>query len=115
MVLGTGDDEDQIKVVTNNCPAALSLSNKTSFPDIVLLARGAVGAVGNDTGPMHLIAAAGCPSVVLFSAESDPGLCAPRGLVTVLAQEDLADLAVDRVLAALRDGSATVRSVAGQG
>ena len=36
-------------------------------------------AIGNDTGPMHLIAAAGCPSVVLFSRDSDPALCAPRG------------------------------------
>ena len=56
--LGTGDDEDQIKVITNNCPAAMSLSSRTGFADIVVIARAAVGALGNDTGPMHLIAAA---------------------------------------------------------
>ena len=63
--------------------------------------RGAQLAVGNDTGPTHLAAALGVRSVVLFSAESDPALTAPRGDVTVLQEPDLADLAVDRVLATL--------------
>jgi ADP-heptose:LPS heptosyltransferase len=54
-------------------------------------------AVGNDTGPMHLIAAAGAPSISLFSADSDPALCAPRGRVTVLSEASLADLPVERV------------------
>ena len=36
-------------------------------------------AVGNDTGPMHLFVAAGCPATVLYSAASDPALTAPRG------------------------------------
>jgi hypothetical protein len=51
---------------------------------------------------MHLIAAAGCPSVVLFSRDSDPALTAPRGRsVTVLGRPDLADLDLAPVLAAL--------------
>ena len=41
-------------------------------------------AVGNDTGPAHLIAAAGAPTLVLFSGDSDPALCAPRGRVSRL-------------------------------
>jgi hypothetical protein len=41
--------------------------------------------------------------VVLFSADSDPALCAPRGpLVTVLRREPLAALETGEVLAALR-------------
>jgi len=47
----------------------------------------------------------GCPCLVLFSAESDPALTAPRGpdggRCTVLRVADLADLAVDRVAAAV--------------
>jgi hypothetical protein len=50
---------------------------------------------------MHLAAAAGCRSVVLFSEESDPALCAPRGAVTVLRRADLATLDVDEVWTAL--------------
>ncbi len=109
LVLGTHDDDDQVKVVTGNCPAALSLADRTSFTDIVVLARSAVGAVGNDTGPMHLIAAAGCPSVVLFSADSDPALCAPRGNVTVLRQDDLSTLDAEAVIGALSAGPAALR------
>ncbi len=49
---------------------------------------------------MHLAAAVGCPCVVLFSADSDPALTAPRGpggtLAAVLRVPDLADLPVDK-------------------
>jgi ADP-heptose:LPS heptosyltransferase len=70
--------------------------------DIVALARGAVAAIGNDTGPMHAAAMAGCPSVVLYSNESDPALCAQRGpVVTILRRENLCALSVDEVIGAL--------------
>jgi len=96
-VLG-GPDETGI---AGALPGARDLTGQTSFADVVALARGATLAVGNDTGPMHLIAAAGCPSVVLFSSASDPALCAPRGrAVTVLRKPDLARLSVDEVEAA---------------
>ena len=71
------------------------------------MARVALAAVGNDTGPMHLIAAGGCPSLVLFSHESDPSLCAPRGKVTVLRRASLTELGeadVEAALARLLDG-----------
>jgi ADP-heptose:LPS heptosyltransferase len=83
-------------------PAALNLTGQTSFGDLADLGRAARFAVGNDTGPMHLLAAAGCRSVVLFSHDSDPALCAPRGSgVVVLRRLDLAALTVEAVLAEL--------------
>lgn len=100
VLLGTGAEAEILDWITLrlSAPSArsypLNLCNKTSFADIVALARGALFAVGNDTGPMHLIAAAGCPSIVLFSKkESDPDLCAPRGKVEVLAADNIADIA----------------------
>jgi ADP-heptose:LPS heptosyltransferase len=58
-------------------------------------------AIGNDTGPTHLAAAAGTPTLTLFGDDSDPALCAPRGaLVTVLRHHPLADLPVEAVRAA---------------
>jgi hypothetical protein len=51
---------------------------------------------------MHLIAAAGCPSVVLFSRQSDPALCGQRGArVTLLRPPELARLPAVDVLAAV--------------
>jgi len=102
VVLGTASEARLARTVCAACPGARDLTGQTTLADIAVLARGAAGAVGNDTGPMHMIAAAGCPSVVLFSAESDPALTAPRGpAVTVLRRESLAALPLDEVLAAL--------------
>lgn len=75
----------------------------TELADIAALAGDAAGAIGNDTGPIHMTAAAGCPTVVLFSAASDPALTAPRGTdIEVLQRDNLADLSVESVAAALR-------------
>ncbi len=83
---------------------ARDLTGQTSFGDLADLARAAVMAIGNDTGPMHLLATAGCPSLVLFSGDSDPARCAPRGppgapCVRVLRRDDLATLTPEEVIA----------------
>jgi ADP-heptose:LPS heptosyltransferase len=79
---------------------AIDLTGRTDLAQLAALGGRARLAVGNDTGPMHLIAAAGAPSLVLFSGDSDPVITAPRGRVTVLREADLAMLQVDRVVAA---------------
>jgi ADP-heptose:LPS heptosyltransferase len=85
-------------------PAAINLIGQTSFPDLADLARAAKFAVGNDTGPMHLIATAGCAAITLFSSDSNPAQCAPRGPgARILQRPDLADLPVAVVLANLPD------------
>lgn len=102
VLLGLASEAAVIAAVRAACPRALSLAGATSLFDIGALARRAALAVGNDTGPMHLIAALGCPSVVLFSSDSDPALCAPRGdRVTVLRRERLEQLPVEDVQAVL--------------
>ena len=100
-LLGTEKEAEQLAAIRKACPQAADLSGRTSPLDIIALARSALAAAGNDTGPMHLIAVGGCPSVVLFSHESDPSLCAPRGKVTVLRRPSLADLGVAEVENAL--------------
>jgi len=98
VLLGSAAEAGIVSQVQGACAGARSLAGETDLADIVALARGAVCAVGNDTGPMHLIAIAGCPCVVLYSRESDPALCAPRGgRVTILRRERLADLPVEEV------------------
>lgn len=79
-------------------PLIVDLTGKTSLFDIPGLARGAAGAVGNDTGPMHMIAPTGCPSIVLFSKDSNPKRHAPKGHDVVTIQKDnLEDLTPDLV------------------
>ena len=101
VLLGTVSEREQIDEIRARCENAIDLCDKTEFGDIAELARGAIGAVGNDTGSMHLIAQAGCPSLVLFSGASDPNQISPRGrCVKILQCETLAALSVDPIIEA---------------
>jgi ADP-heptose:LPS heptosyltransferase len=103
VMIGAGPDAHANGTVASFCDGAVDLTADTSFAEIAALARGAVAAVGNDTGPMHLIATAGCPSVVLYSFASDPALCAQQGPdVTILRRDLLDQLSADEVEAALK-------------
>ena len=102
VLVGTAEEEPIISAIRHLCPDAVSLAGHTGLADLAALGRGALVAAGNDTGPMHMIAAAGCPSVVLFSGASDPSLTAPRGPETSILQcGSLVDLPLDEVAAAL--------------
>jgi len=109
VVLGSRNEADLAAAIRQVTPAAIDLTGRTRLQDLVPLARAAIVAIGNDTGPMHLIAAAGCRSIVLFSHASDPACCAPRGRsVSVLRRPDLADLPVAAVLDELSLGMSEV-------
>ena len=102
VVIGGAAESQVATAIATFCEGSRDLTRETSMADIVALARGAAGAVGNDTGPMHVIATAGAPSVVVFSKASDPELCGQRGPdVTLLQRPSLDDLSVDEVEAAL--------------
>lgn len=118
LVLGTAAERPLAEAITQAVPRARDLTGQTGFADIAALARRAAIAIGNDTGPTHLAAAMGCPTLALFGADSDPALCAPRGpRVTVLRQAPLAGLsvcAVSAVSASLAE-AASSPSAAGTG
>lgn len=88
VVIGTLQEDDAGKIILKACPEAINLCGQTSMTDLVALARNAAGAVGNDTGPMHLIAPTGCPVIVLFSAHSDPVRHGPKGAHVRIVQKD---------------------------
>lgn len=106
VLIGAAAERTVMDAITDQNPQIVNLCGETEIEDIAVLARSAVGAVGNDTGPMHLIAMAGAPSLVLFSGDSDPALCAPRpgllgGEVNVIRRDNLQGLSGDEVEAAL--------------
>jgi ADP-heptose:LPS heptosyltransferase len=101
VVVGTAEERALAAQIREACPDAIDLIGQTGLGELTALTRGARLTVGNDTGVCHLAAASGVPVVVLFSAESDPALCAPRGdRVQILAVADLGELGIDAVLAA---------------
>lgn len=124
VVVGTHEEAEAGAAVAAASGKAVDLCGDSPLLEVMALARGAAAAVGNDTGPMHLIALMGCPCVTLFSAASRVSMNRPRGpyegpgaippppgvaaeTVTVLAEDDLSRLPVDRVLGALALGRGT--------
>lgn len=101
LLIGGKAEAAEMATITAACPQARDLSDRTSLEDLATLARGAALAVGNDTGPMHLIAAAGAPSLMLLCRETDALLSGPIGRRTAVLQRDfLVDLEVAPVVAA---------------
>lgn len=58
--------------IRDRCPAALDLTGHTDLFGLAGLARHATVAVGNDTGPTHMAAALGTPTLALFIDQPTP-------------------------------------------
>ena len=101
VVVGGPGDVAGGQAIQHAVPCAVSFAGRTSLQDLAGLASRAAVAIGGDTGPVHLAATMGCRVVALFSRFSNPALAAPVGRVTLVQAPSLADLPVERVVAAL--------------
>ncbi len=102
VLIGTSAEASVLDRISREAPGAIDLCGRTSLAQVAALARRATCAVGNDTGPVHIAATAGCPTVVLFGEGSEPERSAPCGkAVTILQRVPLARLAVDEVIATI--------------
>jgi ADP-heptose:LPS heptosyltransferase len=97
VVIGGPQEAALAQEIQRQAPRTRDLTGRTDFARIAVLGAKAALAIGNDTGPLHLAAAGGAPTVVLFSGASDPTLSAPRGRVAVLQAQKLSDLPVAKV------------------
>lgn len=98
-VLMGGETEFKISsMIQNGNPYCVDLTGQTDYGDIAELARTAAGAIGNDTGPIHIIAPTGCPTLVLFSKKTNPAKHGPLGeTVSYLQRDRLQDLSLQDV------------------
>ena len=102
ILIGTDEDMDAINIITRMCPNALNLVGKTSIFEIASLGRSAKFCIGNDTGPMHIIALTKCPTTAIFSTASFPEKAAPKGKhIKLLIRERLEDLSLDEVVSSI--------------
>ena len=99
VVVGGPEESALARAVQHTVGRARDLTGRTDFAQIAVLGARAALAVGNDSGATHLMAAAGAPTVALFSSESDPELVGPRGYVAILQAADLRQLSIEQVLA----------------
>ncbi|MCK5375033.1 MAG: glycosyltransferase family 9 protein [Alphaproteobacteria bacterium] len=99
VIIGTETEKKTTRTIKETCPNALDLTGKTSLFQIIALAHKAHSAIGNDTGPMHMIGPTNCPSIVLFSSHGDPKKHAPNGKnVYVLQKDNLSDLPPQKII-----------------
>lgn len=101
VIIGGRGEEDIGKIIQLFCRDAIDLIGKTSLAEILDIARRASVCVGNDTGPMHLAAMSGSPTLVLFGPDSDPAITAPRGpsgeWLAVIKVDSMAELTAEEV------------------
>ncbi len=103
VIIGTESEKEAAAEICAIMPQAKDLTGQTALFDIAVLARHAAAAIGNDTGPMHMIAPTGCPSYVLFSRHSDPVRHAPRGAcVQTISTGCLSGLSPEQVIEKLK-------------
>ena len=106
VLIGTQDEAETNQFIVNSCAGCLNLTGETALRDIVSLARGAMGTIGNDTGPIHLIAATGCRTLALFSGHSNAIKHTPQGAhASIMQVPNLQDLSAKDVLTRFRSSS----------
>lgn len=105
VALGTAADAEAVAALKRAAPLVVDLTGKTTLFELGGIFRRAEAVIGNDTGPTHIAAALGAPTVALFSGRSNPVWSTPPGPRVVWRQaQDLADLGVadvERALASL--------------
>ncbi|MBK67698.1 MAG: ADP-heptose--LPS heptosyltransferase [Rickettsiales bacterium] len=80
VLIGRGAEKEINDYIEAQEPRVINLTDKTSFDDLAELGRKASLAIGNDTGPTHVVSMAGAPTIVLFNLKSsDPERSAPVG------------------------------------
>jgi ADP-heptose:LPS heptosyltransferase len=103
ITVGTAVDQAAIDEIREISPAVINLARKTEIGQLAEVCRRAQGVVGNDTGPIHIAAMVGAPTLVVMSGKTDPDRMLPRGPdVGWLRRENLDDLPVAEVLESIR-------------
>jgi ADP-heptose:LPS heptosyltransferase len=104
---GSSADREAVRRILNGVPGAVDISGETSLGALCALAAGAGVFVGVDSGPSHLAAASGAPTVIVFGGINDPRRWAPRGdHVRVLYPGEggnLGNISANRVMSAAED------------
>ena len=99
IIIGAKDDKDEIEEILSLEKNVLNLFNKSPLSIIFQLSQKAIGAISNDTGPAHLIAASGCPIHLILSDFSNIKTVIPQGTnVSFIRKKDIKNILVEEVI-----------------
>ena len=79
VLIGANDDKEICDKLASSSSEVLNLCSKTSVGNIYLLSKKSLLSLGNDTGPMHVIAKGNNKTLVLFTKYTNANLCKPVG------------------------------------
>lgn len=97
LVIGSPDESAMARAIQRTTPKARDLTGGADFAQVAVLGARAALAVGNNSGATHLAAAAGAPTLALFSKAADPDISGPRGYVAILTAHQAADISLQQV------------------
>ena len=98
IILGQSHSEgEELKKIKLLAPKIIDFSDQ-DLDCLATTASKAIGAIGNDTGPTFVAAAAGCPITWLLSNHTDPNITQLLGSkVNTLKKDNIIDITVDEV------------------
>ena len=79
VLIGSKEDQESINFIEKKVKDVLNLCNKSPLNVVYQLSQKAIGAISNDTGPAHLIAASGCKIHLVLSSFSNVQTVIPQG------------------------------------
>ena len=98
IILGQSHSEgEELKKIKLLAPKIIDFSDQ-DLDCLATTASKAIGAIGNDTGPTFVAAAAGCPITWLLSNHTDPNITQLLGSkVNTLKKDNIIDITIDEV------------------
>lgn len=99
VLIGSIDDEESINKIITESSGSLNLCNLSPLSVIFQISKKALGALSNDTGPGHLIAASGCKIHLILSSFSNINTVIPRGTnVTLTQKKNINDISTNEII-----------------
>jgi ADP-heptose:LPS heptosyltransferase len=99
IVIGSQEDSEAINIIMNIEKGILNLFGKSPLDVIFQLSKKAIGAISNDTGPAHLIAASGCKLHLILSNFSNIDRVIPQGSnITFSQKNNIKSITIEEIL-----------------
>lgn len=97
VLIGTDAEAAEVNAIAAATPLAVNLLNKTALMDVPDLARRALATVGNDTGPSHMAAMAGGPTIALYDYRTRESVTRGPKSVNLVSDSTIDRISVDSV------------------
>ena len=99
IIIGANEDKAEVEEILSLEKNVLNFFNKSPRGIIFQLSQKAIGAISNDTGPAHLIAASGCSIHLILSDFSNTKTVIPQGTnVSFIRKKDIKNILVEEVI-----------------